>query len=73
MIANWRVVSTAVAFVAALIGCGVGPSKAQTFPDRPVRFVVPFAADTFISWLSLSMIVVNVSLGAPTPYQTLAS
>ena len=44
MIANWRVVSTAVAFVAALIGCGVGPSKAQTFPDRPVRFVVPFAA-----------------------------
>lgn len=44
MIANSRVVSTAVAFVAALIGCGVGPSKAQTFPDRPVRFVVPFAA-----------------------------
>lgn len=44
MIANWRAVPTVVAFAAALIWGSVSPSTAQTFPDRPVRFVVPFAA-----------------------------
>ncbi len=40
----WRLGAASAAIVVALVAGAVGTCRAENYPDRPIRFVVPFPA-----------------------------